>query len=189
MKLGLPATPPTWVDRPAVTPGRRLPAAGRRRGVPSRGDGYGGFATLLPAARLASRMFGGGGMNPRKMQQMMEQMGIEMTELDADEVVIRTGDEELVFSDVQVTRMDAQGTQTYQIVGEPETREAADAPAVEAGEAHEAGEADESVDDAAEIPDSDVQIVAQRAGVSPEAAREALVEADGDLAAAINALE
>jgi nascent polypeptide-associated complex subunit alpha len=125
-------------------------------------------------------------MNPRKMQQMMEQMGIEMTELDADEVVIRTGDEELVFSDVQVTRMDAQGTQTYQIVGEPETREAADAPAVEAGEA---GEADESVDDAAEIPDSDVQIVAQRAGVSPEAAREALVEADGDLAAAINALE
>lgn len=183
MKLGLPATPPTWIDRPAVAPGRRPPAAGRRRGVPSRGDGYGGFATLLPAARLESGMFGGGGMNPRKMQQMMEQMGIEMTELDADEVVIRTGDEELVFSDVQVTRMDAQGTQTYQIVGEPETREAADAPAVEAGEA------DESVDDAAEIPDSDVQIVAQRAGVSPEAAREALVEADGDLAAAINALE
>ncbi|WP_248896686.1 nascent polypeptide-associated complex protein [Haloplanus halobius] len=132
-------------------------------------------------------MFGGGGMNPRKMKQMMKQMGIDVTELDAEEVVIRTGDEELVFSDVQVTRMDAQGQETYQVVGDPEHREAGGAAgAVEAGE--EAAEAEESTESGG-IPDEDVELVAQRAGVGKDAAREALEDADGDLAAAIASLE
>ncbi|MGM0590703.1 MAG: hypothetical protein ACQETI_03570 [Halobacteriota archaeon] len=39
------------------------------------------------------------------------------------------------------------------------------------------------------MPDDDVAIVAQRAGVSEEAAREALESEDGDLAAAIARLE
>ncbi|RDZ55317.1 nascent polypeptide-associated complex protein [Haloferax sp. Atlit-6N] len=124
-------------------------------------------------------MFGGGGMNPRKMQQMMKQMGIDVTELDAEEVVIKTADEELVFSDAQVTRMDAQGQETYQIVGEPETREL--------------GAGDDGDDEAAQaadaIPADDVAIVAQRAGVPEDEAREALEAEDGDLAAAISRLE
>ncbi|AZH25878.1 nascent polypeptide-associated complex protein [Haloplanus aerogenes] len=132
-------------------------------------------------------MFGGGGMNPRKMKQMMKQMGIDVTELDAEEVVIRTADEELVFSDVQVTRMDAQGQETYQVVGEPEVREAGEAAgAVES--ADEADEADESGDDDA-IPEDDVELVATRAGASKSDAREALEAEDGDLAAAIARLE
>ncbi|MFB6154288.1 MAG: nascent polypeptide-associated complex protein [Haloferacaceae archaeon] len=130
-------------------------------------------------------MFGGGGMNPRKMQQMMKQMGIDITELDAEEVVIRTADEELVFSNPEVTRMDAQGQQTYQVVGEPETRERGAEESEAGGEIEEAdasgGESD--------VPDSDVQIVAQRAGVGEDEARAALEAADGDLAAAISALE
>ncbi|MFB6304690.1 MAG: nascent polypeptide-associated complex protein [Haloferacaceae archaeon] len=128
-------------------------------------------------------MFGGGGMNPRKMKQMMEQMGIDVTEIDAEEVVIRTADEELVFSDAQVTRMDAQGQQTYQVVGEPETRETAGA-----GEGG-ADEATETEEEGAGVPDEDVELVAQRAGVSEDAAREALAAEDGDLAAAIARLE
>ncbi|MGM0592265.1 MAG: NAC domain-containing protein, partial [Halobacteriota archaeon] len=62
-------------------------------------------------------MFGGGGMNPRKMKQMMKQMGIDLDEIEAEEVVIRLEDEELVFTDAQVAVMDAQGQQTYQVVG------------------------------------------------------------------------
>ena len=122
-------------------------------------------------------------MNPRKLQQMMEQMGIDLDELDAEEVVIRTADEELVFTDAQVTRMDAQGQQTYQVVGDPEVRErGADA----SGEV----EADASGDPGGDaIPDSDVAIVAERAGVGEADAREALAEADGDLAAAIARFE
>ena len=38
---------------------------------------------------------GGGGLNPSKMKQMMEQMGIDIEEIDAEEVIIRTGDSEL----------------------------------------------------------------------------------------------
>ncbi|MFB6157879.1 MAG: nascent polypeptide-associated complex protein [Haloferacaceae archaeon] len=130
-------------------------------------------------------MFGGGGMNPRKMKQMMEQMGIDVTEIDAEEVVIRTGDEALVFSDAQVTRMDAQGQQTYQVVGDPERREASAAGAGEGG----ADEATETEEEGAGVPDEDVELVAQRAGASEDAAREALAEEDGDLAAAIARLE
>ncbi|WP_251343256.1 nascent polypeptide-associated complex protein [Haloplanus halophilus] len=128
---------------------------------------------------------GGGGMNPRKMKQMMKQMGIDVSELDAEEVVIRTADEELVFSDVQVTRMDAQGQETYQVVGEPESRPAGTgtAGAVEAGD----DGADEADDDG--IPQDDVELVAMRAGASEDAAREALEAADGDLAAAVARLE
>ncbi|MFB6108082.1 MAG: nascent polypeptide-associated complex protein [Haloplanus sp.] len=133
-------------------------------------------------------MFGGGGMNPRKMKQMMKQMGIDVTELEAEEVVIRTADEELVFEDVQVTRMDAQGQQTYQVVGEAETRErgaGGEATAVESG----ADESEDDTDADAGIPDSDVELVAQRAGVGKSEARAALEDANGDLAAAIASLE
>ena len=132
-------------------------------------------------------MFGGGGMNPRKMQQMMKQMGIDVDELDAEEVVIRTADEEYVFEAPQVTKMDAQGQETFQVVGDYDVREAGaggDATPVESADAADA--ADEG---AGEIPESDVQIVAQRAGASEDAAREALEAADGDLAAAISRLE
>jgi len=129
-------------------------------------------------------MFGGGGMNPRKMKQMMKQMGIDVTELDAEEVVIRTADEELVFSDVQVTRMDAQGQETYQVVGEPEVSEAG-----EAAGAVETGEADAGSDGGDTIPEDDVELVATRASVSKSDALEALEAEDGDLAAAIARLE
>ena len=52
---------------------------------------------------------GGGGLNPSKMKQMMEQMGIDIEDIDAEEVVIRTAEEELVFDDPDVTQMDARG--------------------------------------------------------------------------------
>ncbi|WP_135820326.1 nascent polypeptide-associated complex protein [Halostella litorea] len=123
---------------------------------------------------------GGGGLNPRKMKQMMEQMGIDFEELEANEVIIRTDDGDLVFDDAEVTRMDAQGQQTYQVVGEPETREAGALP-------EDGNEADDGDDGG--VPDEDVEIVAQRTGASEAAAREALEENNGDLAAAVDSLE
>jgi nascent polypeptide-associated complex subunit alpha len=130
---------------------------------------------------------GGGGLNPRKMQQMMEQMGIDIEEIDAEEVIIRTPEEDLVFDDAEVQLMNAQGQQTYQVVGEPESRARDDggaAPAVEAG-----GDEDEGDEGEGAIPQGDVDIVVQRTSVSEGEAREALVETDGDLAAAIERLE
>ncbi|WP_338727827.1 nascent polypeptide-associated complex protein [Haladaptatus sp. DJG-WS-42] len=132
-------------------------------------------------------MFGGGGLNPRKMKQMMKQMGIEVEDIDAEEVIIRTKDEDLVFTNADVQQMDAQGQKTYQIVGEPESRprgEGGSTPAVE-GEVVAEEDASTEVD----IPDSDVEIVAQRTGASATEAREALKAENGDLAAAISRLE
>ena len=130
-------------------------------------------------------------MNPRKLNQMMEQMGIDIEELDAEEIVIRTGDEELVFDQPDVQRMDAQGQATYTITGEPETRAAGGEEATPLGAGDEgtidAGTGSESGGDG--IPEEDVGIVAQRTGASEDDAREALEEADGDLADAVSRLE
>lgn len=133
-------------------------------------------------------MFGGGGLNPRKMKQMMKQMGIDVTEIDAEEVIIRTADEELVFDGPQVTQMDAQGQQTYQVVGEPTTRPRSESDADTAG-AVAGGDADADAGAGSEIPDADVEIVAQRTGASEAEARAALEETGGDLAEAVSKLE
>jgi nascent polypeptide-associated complex subunit alpha len=129
-------------------------------------------------------MFGGGGMNPRKMQQMMKQMGIDVDEIDATEVVIKREDGgELVFTDPDVTKMDARGQETYQIIGEPDERESA--AELEAEEASGDGDSDGE----SGIPAEDVELVAQRTGASEADARAALEATDGDLAAAISRLE
>ncbi len=121
---------------------------------------------------------GGGGLNPSKMKQMMEQMGIDIEDIDAEEVVIRTSETDLVFTDAEVQRMDAQGQETYQIVGSPERRDPGETGDDEAVAADDAG-----------IPQEDVELVAGRTGASEARAREALEAEDGDLAAAVERLE
>jgi nascent polypeptide-associated complex subunit alpha len=103
------------------------------------------------------------GMNPRKMKQMMKQLGMNMDQIeDVREIIIATGKGRYVFDHAEVTAMTMQGVTTYQIAGEPRFEPAA-----------------------AEIPDDDVQLVANQTGASNEAAKSALIEADGDIAAAI----
>ncbi|MWV40527.1 nascent polypeptide-associated complex protein [Natrialba sp. INN-245] len=119
---------------------------------------------------------GGGGLNPRKMEQMMQQMGIDVDDIEAEEVIIRTEEYDLVFGDPEVTKMDARGQETYQIIGSPEEVEAGST----GGDTDDAGSA---------IPDDDVELVATRADVSEDEARGALEDNDGDLAAAISDLE
>jgi nascent polypeptide-associated complex subunit alpha len=126
---------------------------------------------------------GGGGMNPRKMQKMMEQMGIDMTDIDAEEVIIRTPDEELVFTDAEVQLMEAQGQKTYQVVGEPEIQERGES----AGGS--ASDGDGGSSESGGVDEDDVELVAMRAGVDEDTAREALEDNDGDLADAVDQLE
>ncbi|MDQ2071611.1 nascent polypeptide-associated complex protein [Haloarcula sp. NS06] len=126
---------------------------------------------------------GGGGMNPRKMKQMMEQMGIDMEDIDAQEVIIRTPDEELVFDDAEVQLMEAQGQKTYQVVGDPESRELGSGEGSAAADDADESSSDDGVDE------DDVELVAMRAGVDEDTAREALEANDGDLADAVDELE
>ncbi len=125
---------------------------------------------------------GGGGLNPRKMEQMMEQMGIDVEDIDAEEVIIRTEEYDLVFGDAEVTKMDARGQETYQVIGSPEQVEAGTAGAID-------DDSDAESDAASAIPDDDVELVATRTGVSEDEARAALEATDGDLAAAVESLE
>ena len=112
-------------------------------------------------------MPGMGRMNPRMMKKLQRQLQKSTEEIDATEVIIRTKDKEIYFSNPSVTSMDMMGQQSYQIVGEPQER------GLEDGE------------ETTSIPDEDIQLVASQAGVTHEKAREALEECDGEPAEAI----
>ncbi|MFY9194819.1 MAG: nascent polypeptide-associated complex protein [Methanoculleus sp.] len=104
-----------------------------------------------------------GKINPRKMRQMMKQMGMEMGEIEGvEKVVIHTSAGNYVFEDVQVVTTTMQGVTTYQITGEPRFEEAIP-----------------------EIPDEDITLVTSQTGVSEEVARQTLIETRGDIAEAI----
>ncbi len=108
------------------------------------------------------------GMNPRKMQQMMRRMGIQQSEVDATEVIIRTADKEYVFSQPSVSKVNMMGQDTWQIVGEAEER---------------------SLETAPDINEDDVATVVGQTGVSEEEARAAIEANEGDLAATILGLQ
>ena len=108
------------------------------------------------------------GMNPRKMQQMMKQMGIQQAEVDdAVRVEIVCASRKIVIEPAQVSKVNMMGQQTWQVVGDAQ---------------------EESLETKAEISDEDVQTVAEQAHVPEAEAKKAIEEADGDLAAAILAL-
>jgi len=112
-------------------------------------------------------MPGMGRMNPRMMKKLQKQLQNSTEEIDATEVIIRTKDKEIYFSNPSVSAMNMMGQQSYQIVGEPQERELG-------------GEGS-----APNIPNEDIELVASQAGVSTDKAREALEECGGEPAEAI----
>ena len=58
------------------------------------------------------------GINPREMQNAMKRLGIKQEEIDAEEVIIRTADKDLVIKNPQVSKVNMMGQETFQIVGE-----------------------------------------------------------------------
>ncbi len=101
------------------------------------------------------------GMNPKQMQKVMKQMGIKQVDIEATEVIIKTKDKELVFTNPDVAKVNAMGQETYQIIGTPEERSLQS------------------------YTKDDIKTVAEQANVSEEEAETALEETNGDLAEAI----
>ncbi|GAB6136695.1 nascent polypeptide-associated complex protein [Thermococcus prieurii] len=103
------------------------------------------------------------GMNPRQMKKLMRQFGIKMEEMEGvKEVVLKLEGKEIVLKDPVVTVMVVQGEKTYQIVpGSEEVREVI------------------------EIPEEDIELVMEQAGVDRETALKTLKETKGDIAEAI----
>ena len=107
-------------------------------------------------------------MNKKQMKQMerqMKKMGMKMEDLKGvTEVIIRFEDKELIIDDPSVSLMNIMGQETYQIEGKSREVE---------------------LDYEIEIPDEDVEMVANQANVSADEARQALEDCKGDLAEAI----
>jgi nascent polypeptide-associated complex subunit alpha len=99
-------------------------------------------------------------INPRQMERMMKQMGMHMSHIDAEEVIIKTSDKEIIISNPEVSKINVMGQETFQITGEisEHSRE--------------------------EISKEDAEMVAEQAGVSLKEAEE-MLEKTKDIAEAI----
>ena len=107
------------------------------------------------------------GMNPREMQKAMKKLGIRQEEIDAELVIIRTADKDLVIKNPQVSRINMMGQETIQVVG-----------SITEVEKEKAG-----------ISDDDISTVMGQTGCTREEAVEALEESSGNLAEAILKLQ
>lgn len=104
-------------------------------------------------------------MNPRQMEKMMRQMGIKNENIEADEVIIRCADKEIIISNPTIQKVNMMGQDSYQISGEISER---------------------NIDeDAPKFTDDDIQMVMDQTNCSKDEAEDALKETSGDIAEAI----
>jgi len=104
-------------------------------------------------------------MSPREARRLMRRMGLNMSPLDVEEVILRTKEKEITIRGPEVAVLEMQGQKIFQVAG---------------GEISETERKKEIT-----IPEEDIQLVAQQAGVSLDRAKAALEQTNGDLAQAI----
>ncbi|MBT4538663.1 nascent polypeptide-associated complex protein [Candidatus Woesearchaeota archaeon] len=104
------------------------------------------------------------GMNPRKMQQMMKQLGMTQVDIPAIEVIIKTAEKNIIITNPSVAKVNMMGQENFQI----------------SGEIHE-----QELDTTPEISEEDVKTVMDQTGKDEATARKAIEDAQGDLAEAI----
>jgi nascent polypeptide-associated complex subunit alpha len=103
-----------------------------------------------------------GGLNPKKMQAMMKQMGIAQEEIFADKIIIEKRDgSKLIIEEPSVIKIKMQGQTSFQITGE---------------------EKEESEE--VEISQDDIETVIEKTGCTKAQAKKSL-EKTGDLAESI----
>ena len=103
-------------------------------------------------------------INPKQLERAMKQMGMQMSNIEAEEVVIKATDKEIVISNPQVSKVNMMGQETFQITGDVSERPRE------------------------EVSEEDVDMVADQAGVSREEAKSVLEETS-DIAEAIMKLK
>lgn len=110
------------------------------------------------------------GINPKKMQAIMSQMGIKQEEIDANRVIIETPEKNIVINNPSVVKINMQGQDSFQISGDVFEEETSEKPE---------GVLDE------DTTKEDIQTIIEKTGCNEEQAKKALEEANGDLAEAI----
>ena len=101
------------------------------------------------------------GINPKKMQQMMKQMGIQQKEINAKQVIIKCADKDLIFNNPEVSMINMMGQNTFQVIGEYEEKPISS------------------------YNDDDIKTVIEETNCSKETAIKALEKTNGDIAEAI----
>lgn len=131
-----------------------------------------------------------GGMDPRMMKKLQKQMKPE--EMEVTEVIFRMKGRDLVFKHPSVTAISLMGQNTYQVMGDPVEVISGASPAGGHGEGSSlpAGTppSETPAPTGPAIPEEDIKLVAQQAGVTPSEARAALIKVNGDIAEAIISL-
>jgi nascent polypeptide-associated complex subunit alpha len=102
-------------------------------------------------------------LDPKQMERMMRQMGINSRNLSASRVVIETEGQKIVISSPQVTEITMQGQKSYQIAGQVSVESS--------------------------LSEEDVKMVMEQAHVDRDKAVEALKKSNGDIAEAIVSLQ
>ena len=100
------------------------------------------------------------GMNPSMMKKAMKQMGIKQEDIDADEVIIKCSGRNIIIKNAQVTRINMQGHESFQVTG----------------------------DISEESNEEDIKTIMEQTGCSKEEAEKALKDND-DLTEAIMSLK
>lgn len=103
-------------------------------------------------------------IDPRQLQRMMKQMGINTEEIDAERVIIEQSDKLIILKEPKVIKIDAKGDVSFQISAS-------------------------EIEEKSRISEEDIELVAQQANVDKEKARKALEESEGDVAEAIMKLK
>ncbi len=105
-----------------------------------------------------------GGMDPKKMQAVMKQLGMRQEEIDSSRVIIeKTDKSKIVIENPSVTKITMQGQESFQITGDVSEQEEG-------------------------ISDEDIKAVMEKTGSNFEEAKKALEASSGDLAEAILSL-
>jgi len=113
-------------------------------------------------------------INPREQRRLMQRMGMNMESIaDVQQVIIRTASKDIVIDEPDVAILQVQGQKMYQVIGGQVSEQAPSARTATAAPSKPS------------FTEEDVQLVANQTGKSLEQAKEALIEADGDLAKAI----
>ena len=105
------------------------------------------------------------GLNPREMQKAMKRLGIKQEEIDAELVIIKTSDKDIVIKNPHVSKVNMMGQETIQVIG--------DITEVERQS----------------INDEDLTTVIEQTNCSKEEALDALQDSNGNLAEAILKLQ
>lgn len=102
------------------------------------------------------------GIDPKKMQAMMRQMGIQQDEVDATRVIIEKADgSRIVIENPSVARVSMKGQESWQI----------------SGEAHE--------ESGGGVNEEDVRLIMEKTGKDYGVCKDALIKNEGDIAKCI----